>query len=102
MNLKSGYPYFLIKNDLVGDYPKLQSQKSTDVVIMGGDISGALSTYHLLQKGISCIVVDLGSIGLGSTCASTSLLQYEIDTPLHKLAEQIGENNAIRSYQLCE
>jgi len=47
-------------------------------------------------------VVDSRSIGLGSTCASTSLLQYEIDTPLYKLAVQIGEKNAIRSYQLCE
>jgi glycine/D-amino acid oxidase-like deaminating enzyme len=29
-------------------------------------------------------------------------LQYEIDTPLHKLALQIGEKSAVRSYKLCE
>jgi hypothetical protein len=38
--------------------------------------------------------------GLGSTCASTSLLQYEIDTPLHQLIEMVGEKNAVRSYKL--
>lgn len=102
MNLKSGLPYALIKNGLVAEYPKLLSNKKTDVVIMGGGISGALTAYHLISKGISCIVVDARSIGLGSSCASTSLLQYEIDIPLHKLAHQIGEAKATRCYKLCE
>ena len=102
MNLKSGYPYSLIKNGLVAEYPKLQHDKTTDVVIIGGGISGALTAYHLIAAGFSCIIADARSIGLGSTCASTSLLQYEIDIPLHKLAMQIGEKNATRCYKLCE
>lgn len=102
MNLKSGFPYALIKNGLVAEYPKLLGNKKTDVVIMGGGISGALTAYHMVSKGISCMVVDARSIGLGSSCASTSLLQYEIDIPLHKLAHQIGEAKATRCYKLCE
>lgn len=102
MNLKSGYPYSLIKNGLVAEYPKLLQDKAVDVVIMGGGISGALTAYHLTTAGFSCIVADARSIGLGSTCASTSLLQYEIDNPLHKLAMQIGEQKATRCYKLCE
>jgi len=39
---------------------------------------------------------------MGSTAASTSLLQYEIDTPLYKLQELVGKENAIRSYLLCK
>lgn len=38
---------------------------------------------------------------MGSTAASTALLQYEIDTPLHELIEKAGEKNAVRSYELC-
>lgn len=102
MNLKSGYPYSLIKNGLVADYPKLQEDIKTTVAIIGGGISGSLTAWHLTQQGIPCIVADARSIGLGSTCASTSLLQYEIDNPLHLLAAQVGEENAIRSYKLCE
>ncbi len=101
MNLKAGYPFSLIKNGLVSEYPKLEKNIRTDVVIMGGGISGALVAWHLLENNISCIVVDSRSIGLGSTCASTSLLQYEIDTPLHKLTGLIGRKNAARSYALC-
>ena len=102
MNLKAGYPFSLIKNGLVANYPKLEEKIRTDVVIMGGGISGALTAWHLAQKNISCIVVDARSIGLGSTCASTSLLQYEIDIPLYKLSSLIGVKNAARSYWLCQ
>jgi glycine/D-amino acid oxidase-like deaminating enzyme len=102
MELKSGYPLSLIRNGLVANYPKLEKDVRTDVVILGGGISGALTAWHLVREGIDCIVVDARTIGLGSTCASTSLLQYELDTPLHKLMDMIGERNAIRTYLLCK
>lgn len=102
MNLKAGYPFSLIKNGLVAEYPKLEKDLRADVVVIGGGISGALTAWHLIEAGIGCVVVDARTIGLGSTCASTSLLQYEIDTPLHKLATMIGMGKAARSYHLCK
>jgi len=101
MNLYSGYPFWLIKDGLPFDYPKLETSIKTDVVILGGGISGALAAYYLINAGIECVVVDARTIGLGSTCASTSLLQYEIDTPLCELKDLVGLDNAKRSYQLC-
>jgi glycine/D-amino acid oxidase-like deaminating enzyme len=102
MKLSSGLPYSLIKNGLLYTYPKLQKDIHTDVLVLGGGISGALTAHYLIQEGINCVLIDARSIGLGSTCASTSLLQYEIDTPLHKLIEMIGEKPAVRSYKLGE
>ncbi|HMK25620.1 MAG TPA: FAD-dependent oxidoreductase [Chitinophagaceae bacterium] len=102
MNLRAGYPFGLVKNGLPFDYPKLEKDIKTEVLIMGGGISGALAAHYLIREGIECAVVDARSIGLGSTCASTSLLQYEIDVPLHKLISLIGNNNAIKAYTLCE
>lgn len=101
MDLKSGFPYWLIKNGLLYNYPTLEDSLEAEVVVLGGGISGALSAYYLTEAGIDCVVVDARSIGLGSTCASTSLLQYEIDVPLCKLQKMIGYKNAVRSYQLC-
>lgn len=101
MDLKSGFPYWLIKNGLPYNYPTLEDSLESEVVVLGGGISGALSAYYLAEAGIDCVVVDARSIGLGSTCASTSLLQYEIDVPLSRLQTMIGYNKAVRSYQLC-
>lgn len=101
MNLKSGIPFWLIKNGLLYDYPALSESLQTEVVILGGGISGALSAYYLTEAGIKCTVVDGRGIGQGSTCASTSLLQYEIDVPLSKLQKMIGNQDAVRAYEQC-
>ena len=101
MKLKSGYPFWLIKDGLPFNYPKLEQSIKADVTILGGGISGALAAYYLTNAGVNCVLVDARSIGLGSTCASTSLLQYEIDTPLSELKNLVGIENAVRSYQLC-
>ena len=100
MKLSSGYPLSLIKNGLLFSYPKLEKDIKTDVLVLGGGISGALAAHYLIQEGIDCTLIDARTIGLGSTCASTSLLQYEIDTPLHQLIKMVGEKNAVRSYKL--
>lgn len=100
MKLSSGYPLNLIKNGLPFSYPKLEKDIKTDVLVLGGGISGALTAHYLIREGIDCTLIDARTIGLGSTCASTSLLQYEIDTPLHELIKMVGEKNAVRSYKL--
>lgn len=102
MDLTSGYPFSLVRYGMPYTYPKLTAALTTDVLIIGGGISGALTGYHLQQAGLRCAIVDGRSIGLGSTCASTSLLQYEIDVSLHELSERIGKKNAVRAYQLCK
>ena len=101
MKLNSGLPFWLIKDGLPYTYPKLETSIQTEVAILGGGISGALMAYYLTDAGVKCVVVDARTIGLGSTCASTSLLQYEIDTPLSKLKDLVGLDHAVRSYQLC-
>jgi len=102
MKLSSGYPYSLIKNGLPYTYPKLEKDLKTDVLILGGGISGALTAHYLVHEGIDCTLIDARTIGLGSTCASTSLLQYEIDTALHQLIKMMGAKAAVRSYKLGE
>ncbi|MBL7713409.1 MAG: FAD-binding oxidoreductase [Chitinophagaceae bacterium] len=101
MNLNSGYPFWLIKDGLPYTFPKLDCNKTVDVAIIGAGISGALVRYFLLKAGVSCVTLDARTIGLGSTSGSTSLLQYEIDTPLHRLIPKVGKQQAERAYHLC-
>jgi glycine/D-amino acid oxidase-like deaminating enzyme len=73
----------------------------TDVIIIGAGITGALVAWHLAQEGVPLLVLDKRHVGTGSTAASTSFLQYEIDTPLTELRRLVGVRNANRSYLLC-
>ncbi len=100
LDLRSGMPYWLVKNGLPYQYPKLRESITTDVVILGGGISGALMSYYLTKAGVDHVVIDGRSIGMGSTAASTGLLQYEIDVPLSDLADKIGLAKAARAYLL--
>jgi glycine/D-amino acid oxidase-like deaminating enzyme len=101
MNLTTGYPYSLVTYGLPFNYPRLERSIDTEIVIVGGGISGVLTAYYLTEAGFSCILVDARTIGLGSTCASTSLLQYELDTPLSVLSKQIGYEHSARAYMQC-
>lgn len=101
MDLRTDSPYWLMKNGFLYSYPSLDRSLSTEVAIMGGGITGALVAYHLSQAGIPCILLDKRKIGMGSTCASTALLQYEIDTPLKSLIDYVGYQQANQSYLMC-
>lgn len=68
---------------------------------MGAGISGALTAWYLCHAGFNVVVVDKRHVGMGSTAASTALLQYEIDTPLSELITIRGERDAVASYLLC-
>lgn len=101
MRLHSGLPYWIIKDQLYDYYNPLREDIYTDVAIIGAGITGALAAHALCKAGLECCVIDRRSIATGSSAASTALLQYEIDTPLHILADKIGEENAAKAYHAC-
>ncbi|WGF91483.1 NAD(P)/FAD-dependent oxidoreductase [Aequorivita marisscotiae] len=102
MNVRSNEPFWLIKNALPQSYPSLKESISSEVLLIGAGITGALVAFQLLKSGKKIIMVDRRDICNGSTAASTSMLQYEIDVPLHKLIEKVGLTCAVSSYQNCE
>lgn len=101
MDLHSHLPYWLIKNGIISTFPSLKENEHTDIAIIGAGISGALAAYYLSDCGYKVTVIDRRHAGMGSTAASTALLQYEIDTPLNKLMKLVPEQHAIQAYKLC-
>jgi len=69
-----------------------------DIAIVGAGISGAFMA-HALSPGHDVVVLDRRKPAMGSTHASTAMLQFEIDTPLTKLADRIGHPKAVRAWQ---
>jgi len=101
MDLKSNEPFWLLKNGLIESYPSLKADEECDVLIIGGGITGSLIAHQMVEDGYNTILIDKREVCNGSTSATTSMLQYEIDVPLFELIEQIGERGAVESYKAC-
>lgn len=57
MDLQSGHPYWLLKNGLMENYPSLDKDLNTEVVVLGA-VPGALVTYLLAKQGVQVVVVS--------------------------------------------
>ena len=75
----------------------LMQAVSVDVCIVGAGISGAFMAREL-SRDHSVAVLDRRPPLMGSTVASTAMLQWEIDLPLTALADKIGMADAKRAY----
>ena len=98
MNLHSGTPFWLVQNGLMPTRPVLSADEQCDVAIIGAGITGALIADAMTTAGIDVIVLDRRESGVGSTAASTALLQYEIDVELIELSTRRGDDVARRAY----
>lgn len=101
MDLKSNEPFWLLKNGLMASYPSLKSDEKCDVLIIGGGITGSLIAHQMIEDGYETILIDKRELCNGSTSATTSMLQYEIDVPLYELIGKIGKKGAVESYKAC-
>jgi glycine/D-amino acid oxidase-like deaminating enzyme len=77
----------------------LKQSLKCDVAIVGAGISGAFMADALSRHYDRVVVLDRRAPAMGSTHASTAMLQFEIDTPLSELAGRIGHARAVRAWQ---
>lgn len=98
MDLHSGLPFWIVKNELFNYYNPLSKNHKTEVAVIGSGITGALVAHELCKAGIKCSVFDKRTIATGSTAASSAQLQYEIDVPLCEMKKKVGEEAAAKAY----
>lgn len=70
--------------------------RSYDTVIIGAGVCGALMAEALSDGKKSMLIIDRRMPIAGSTLASTALIQHELDTPLFKMANELGSERAER------
>ena len=74
---------------------RLRRSVNTEVVVVGAGISGSMIAQALTEAGKRPLILDRRRAALlGSTAASTALLQFELDTPLTKLSAEVGRRTA--------
>lgn len=101
MKLRSSEPFWLEKNGLINSYPSLRNTIETEILIVGGGITGSLISHQCIEDGYKTVVIDKREIAHGSTSVTTSMLQYEIDVPLFELINKIGKEGAVKNYKAC-
>lgn len=100
MDIRSESPFWLMKSGYLESYFALEQDVKADFAVVGGGISGALLAWTLVKRGASVVLVDSRHLAMGSTSASTALLQYDIDRSMHELIDLLGEKTAVRAYKL--
>lgn len=71
----------------------------TRILIIGSGITGSFLAERLSRLTSSIVIIDRHRPQSASTAASTSLLQWEIDTPLSELSTRLGQSDAVRIYR---
>lgn len=83
-----------------GKVPKrLKENIRSRIIIIGAGITGSFLAESLSRLTPDIVVIDRHQPQTASTAASTSLLQWEIDTALRELSAKFGPATATRIYR---
>ena len=99
LDLRTGTPVWKAYRSRRVAEARLTRDLSTDVLIVGMGISGAMAADLLTEAGHGVVLVDRRGVSEGSTPATTALVQFEIDVPLSDLRLKIGVDRATRAWR---
>ena len=95
-----GNAIFTTINKVPKQYPYLTEDIETEVVVIGGGVTGAIVGYYMSEQGIDCVILEKARVAHGSTSITTALLQYELDSTARELEEYTELDKIIHSYEL--
>ena len=87
------------------DLPSFEALKGdikTDVLIIGGGISGVLCAYELKNRGIDCVLVEAAQICSGITKNTTAKITSQHGFIYDKITKKFGAENAQKYLQANE
>lgn len=76
------------------EFPSLNSDIKTDVLVIGGGMAGILTAFTLKQNGVDCVVVEKERIANGTTCGTTAKITYQHGLIFRKILKQYGKEGA--------
>lgn len=76
------------------DFPRLNKDVKTDVLIIGGGIAGILTAYFLKENGIDCVVCEKERICGNTTQNTTAKITYQHGLIYSKIAKEFSLDTA--------
>ena len=87
---------------LLPRFPELEGDIRTDVLIIGGGLTGILCAWMLEQEGISYVLAEAGEICDGVTGNTTAKITSQHGLIYHKLIGQFGAEKTRMYYEANE
>ena len=94
LDLRTGRPVWTAYRAPRVPTKPLKRDARCDVLVVGMGVSGAMIAEALTDAGHDVMAIDRRGPLLGSTSATTALVQFELDVPLTKLVRTIGREAA--------
>lgn len=86
------------KESEMPSFPRLEGERKTDVLIVGGGLTGILCAYFLQKYGVDYCLVDAGRIAEGVTGHTTAKITSQHGLVYHEIAERYGAEAAALYY----
>lgn len=83
-----------LNNSKLPEFPELDKDIKTDVLIIGGGIAGILTAYFLHKNGVKYALVEKGRICSGTTQNTTAKITYQHGLVYHKILKSSGLETA--------
>lgn len=84
------------------DYPALTDNIRTDILIVGGGITGLTNAYLLQKEGFDVVVIDSGRITLSTSGHTTAKITSLHDLKYSSLVKKIGSDGAKKYGEINE
>ncbi|MGN1095295.1 MAG: FAD-dependent oxidoreductase [Eubacteriales bacterium] len=78
----------------IPSFPSLKEDMRTDVLIIGGGLSGILTAYFLQKSGVKYVLLEKGRICGGNTANTTAKITFQHGLIYHKIMKSCGEETA--------
>ena len=81
-------------------HPRYRGATKTDVVVVGGGLTGCATAYAFAAAGVKVILLEAGQIGRGTTAFQSGWISEEPGVRFADLEKAIGARGAGRAFQV--
>src|SRR5688572_21063969 len=82
-------------------YPRYRGTTQSDVVIVGGGLTGCATAYAFAAAGVKTVLLEADRLGHGATGAAMGWIASDPGFALAQLEKSVGPRSARRAWQAC-